>query len=472
MRGIISSAAYIPYWRIERSAIGAFHGGGGKGTRSVASYDEDSTTLAVEAARLALASAPAAPLSTLWFATSSPTYLEKTNATVIHAALQLDDAVAAFDAGGAVRSGVGALRAALRSSDQALVTSADLRTGLANSPDERDGGDAGAAFLVGDATDDAPVIAAYLGGASVTHEFLDRWRTPGDARTRQWEERFGENNYVELGQRAIKEALADAGVEAQGVQHLLFASASSRAANQLTKKTGATAAAAALDLAATVGHAGAAHAGLSLAAAIEVAVPGDVIVLVGLTDGADVLVFRATDAIASWSPTRSIADQIAAGNAALPYAKFLSWRGVLPLNPPNRPEPARASASAAGRSIDWKFGFVASRDRESGAVHMPPARVSFVGGRVDEMEPLPMADATGTVVTFTVDRMAYSPSPPVIFAVVDFEGGGRLPIEVCDVTVDDIAVGMRVEMTFRRLNSADGIANYFWKARPIRGGNQ
>ena len=102
---------------------------------------------------------------------------------------------------------------------------------------------------------------------------------------------------------------------------------------------------------------------------------------------------------------------------------------------------------------------------------MPPARVSFVGGNVDDMEPLPMSDATGTIMTFTVDRLAYSPSPPVIFAVVDFDGGGRLPVEVCDVTADDIAVGDRVEMTFRRLNSSDGIANYFWKARPIRGGN-
>jgi hydroxymethylglutaryl-CoA synthase len=29
---------------------------------------------------------------------------------------------------------------------------------------------------------------------------------------------------------------------------------------------------------------------------------------------------------------------------------------------------------------------------------------------------------------------------------------------------------MRVEMTFRRLWTADGIANYFWKARPVREG--
>ena len=103
VRGIISAAGYIPYWRLERAAIAAFHGGRGNGTRAVASYDEDSTTLAVEAGRLALRSAPAgAAPDTLWFATSSPTYLEKTNATVVHAALRLAGSVGVMDAGGAV----------------------------------------------------------------------------------------------------------------------------------------------------------------------------------------------------------------------------------------------------------------------------------------------------------------------------------------------------------------------------------
>ena len=80
-----------------------------------------------------------------------------------------------------------------------------------------------------------------------------------------------------------------------------------------------------------------------------------------------------------------------------------------------------------------------------------------------------MADAVGDVVTVAVDRLAYSPSPPVIFAVVDFDGGGRMSIELADVVPDEVAIGDRVEMTFRRLNSAEGIHNYFWKARPVRG---
>ena len=77
-----------------------------------------------------------------------------------------------------------------------------------------------------------------------------------------------------------------------------------------------------------------------------------------------------------------------------------------------------------------------------------------------------------TVVTFTLDRLSYSQNPPVIFAVVDFDGGGRLPIELTDVDAKDVAIGDRVEMTFRRLSTADGVHNYFWKGRPVRGVGQ
>jgi hydroxymethylglutaryl-CoA synthase len=59
MAGLVGYGAYIPYWRLQRSAITAALGsGGGKGLRSVASFDEDTTSLGVEAGRNALAMAP------------------------------------------------------------------------------------------------------------------------------------------------------------------------------------------------------------------------------------------------------------------------------------------------------------------------------------------------------------------------------------------------------------------------------
>ena len=463
MRGIISAAGYVPYWRLQRSAITAFHGGRGIGARSVASYDEDTTTLAVEAARLLPHDGVPTPTS-LWFVTSDPTYLEKNNASILHAALRLPATAGAFDLGGSLRSAAGALRAALASTEPSLVVSADIRAGLPNSADESAGGDAAAALLVGEADH---VAAEYLGGASATREFLDRWRTPGDGRNRQWEEKFGEKHYLTLATAAFGDALANAGLSADDVDSVVVATAHPRAGGVVGKKLGRPLGE---DLTSTVGKAGAAQPGLLLTNAIETAAPGTVIALVCLADGADVFLFRVTG---ERRAARTVAEQVERGNDDLPYAKYLAWRGVMTPEPPRRPEPARMSGSAAGRSVDWKYGFVGSRDRETGALHLPPARVSFEGGNVDDMEPVPMSGAIGTIVTYTVDHLAYSPSPPVIFAVVDFDDGsggrpGRLPIELTDTTPEQIDVGTKVEMTFRRLNTADGIANYFWKARPRR----
>jgi hydroxymethylglutaryl-CoA synthase len=469
MRGIVTAAGYVPYRRLRRSAVPELLGtGGGKGTRSVASHDEDTTTMGLEAARLALAAVPAAAPSALWFSTPSPAYADKTNATAVHAALRLPAEVGAFDFGGGLRSGVAALAAALTATGTVLVVTADQRDGLPGGPDETFGGDAAACVLVGDDGPGAPVVAELVGSASATDEFTDRWRTPGERRSKVWEERFGETRYVALGRDAWGRALKTAAVEAQDVDRVIVTSMHGRAAKALVPRLGVAAGAVADDLSATVGQAGAAHPGLVLASVLEVASPGQTIALVHLADGAEVLVLRTTDAIAAWTPARRVAEQVEDG-AELPYGKFLSWRGMLNPEPPRRPEPLRVQSPAAWRAEGWKFAFVGSRDRSSGAIHLPPSRVSMQGGAVDDMEPVCLAGTPGTIATFTIDRIAYSPSPPIVFAVVDFDGGGRYPVELTDVDADTLEIGDRVEMTFRRLYSADGIHDYFWKARPIRG---
>jgi uncharacterized OB-fold protein len=220
------------------------------------------------------------------------------------------------------------------------------------------------------------------------------------------------------------------------------------------------------NLDAAVGNTGAAHFGLVLADVLDKAEPGTTIAVVVLADGVDVLLFRTTGAIASFSPAKSVVGQIER-RAPVTYGKFLSWRNMVDVEPPNRPTPNRPSSAAAARSTDWKFGFVGSRDRQTGIVHLPPQRVGIYGGTTDDMEQVPEAETLATVATYTVDRLIYSESPPVIFAVLDFDGGGRFPCQLTDCDIDEVEVGTRVEMTFRRLFTADGIHNYFWKARPI-----
>jgi 3-hydroxy-3-methylglutaryl CoA synthase/uncharacterized OB-fold protein len=466
MRGILSAAGYVPFRRLDRSQIGAVFGtGGGKGTRAVAGYDEDTTTMGVEAARAALRAAPAAP-GALWFATAEPAYLDKNNASTIHAALRLDTLVPAFDFGGALRSGVGALRAALEGDGRVLVVSSDLRGGLPTSGDEAQTGDGAAAILAGSDSDGA-LVAEYLGGASATEEFLERWRTPGSTRSRQWEERFGEVKYTPLVEQAWNVALKTAELSPEQVDRVIVTGLHARAVRSVTARLGTAKEALVDDLSSTVGNTGTAHAALLLTSALETAAPGQVIALVVLADGADVLVFRTTDAVARYTPARPVATQIANG-APITYGKYLSWRNVVTVEPPRRPEPERISASVAGRNEEWKYAFVGSRDRGTGDLYLPPARVARADA-VDEMDPAPMADVRGTVALLTVDRIAYSPSPPITFAVVDWDGGGRLPVELTDADPGDVEMGGRVEMTFRRLFTSDEIHNYFWKARPVRG---
>jgi len=478
MRGILSAGGYVPYRRLDRSSVRDLFGvGGGRGTRSVSGYDEDTTTMGVEAARLAIRSGSGCtPWDSLWFATSQPPYLDKTNAATIHAALGLSTCVAAFDFGGATRSGIGALKAALQSSGTIAVVSADRRDGLPTSADEVEGGDGAAGIVVGSADDSTMLIAAYLGGSSATDEFVDRWRAPGDRRSRVWEERFGETRYLSLGGDVWQRGLDEVGLAPEQVDQVLVTGMHARAVRGLTKEIGATSDGSVRLLSEQVGQTGTAHPSLVLTAVLEEEAagqaagelsPGRVLALIHLSDGADVLFFRTTDKLADWSPARTIRDQVVTG-ANLDYGTFLSWREQVHVEPPRRPEPQRVSSSAAWRNQEWKFGFVGSRDRISSAIHLPPARISMEGGAVDDMDPAPMADCSGSIVTFTVDHMSYSPSPPIVFAVVDFDGGGRFPLELTDLDAGTMAIGDRVEMTFRRLSSADGIHNYFWKAAPVR----
>ena len=408
MRGILSWAAYLPYRRLDRSEIATFVGqGGGKGTRTVASYDEDSTTMAVEAARLARRGTDVVPAQVL-FGTTTPAYADKTNATGIHAALQLPSTAGAFDVGLSPRSAVGALLLALAGDRPALVVSADVRTGLAGSTEEAMQGDAAAAFVVGSDAD-GPIVAELIGRASVTDEYIERWRTPGELRTKVWDERFSEIAGVPLAVAAWNAALESAGITANDVALAAVAAPVQRVARGTGGKLDGVQVID--DRSSTVGIAGAAQPGMLLVGLLEAAQPGQVVALVSVADGADVLLFRATEAIATHRPARAVADADSRPAARCRTASSSRGRACCPIEPPRRAEPQRVSATAAARNEDWKFAFVGSQERDTGVVHVPPSRVSRDGVHTDEMEPVALADKQGTIATFTVDRLAVLTEP-------------------------------------------------------------
>jgi 3-hydroxy-3-methylglutaryl CoA synthase/uncharacterized OB-fold protein len=476
VNNLVAYGSYVPYWRLDRQRIAEALGTpAGRGTRAVASYDENTTTMAVEAARDALATAgehdggsPATRIGQLLFATADPAYLDKTNATAIHAALGLDPSVLAFDMVGSVASGVGAVAAAANAPTGTLVVLSDTRSGLPGSTDESGGGDGAVAFVF---APEGPPLLELLGRAGATAEFLDRWRVPGDDHSRLWEERFGEHAYVPLAEQALTDALKQAGITAEAVDHLIVTGVHARAARVVAKASGVRPEAVVDDLTAAIGNTGTAHRGLVLCDVLDRAQPGATIVEVVLADGAVAIVTRTTDALAAYRARRAttVAAQVASGRSDLAYTTFLTWRGQLHREPPRRPDPTPPAAPPSFRHEEWKFGFSASRCDACGTRHLPPTRVCVGCGAVDRMLPERLADTPATVATFTVDRLAFSLSPPVVAAVVDFDGGGRFRCEMTDVDPATVAIGDRVGMTFRKISTVNGVHNYFWKARPLRG---
>ena len=460
LAGIITYGSYVPYNRLDRAALG------GRGERAVAGYDESSVSMAVEAAREALRGGAA--IDNLCFATTTPGYAEKLDAATIHAALDLPAAVGGRDLGGSSRAGLSSL---ILGNDLALagrrpiVCLSDTMVGAPGGSREATGGDGAAAFVFGPSGE---VAVELLGTGSTTDEFMDVWRAPDERFANQWEERFGVEILVPLMIEAFEGAVADAGVEPASIDRVILDSTNPRAGRTFVAKAGIPPDRLADDLGGSVGRAGTAHVGLVLAKVLDEAAPGDRVAIVAGIDGADAVVLEVTEAIASNRPERSVDRWIDAKRNDLEYATYLKWRGVLPFEKPRRPDPKRPAAPPSYRAARWKYAFVGSRCQECGSANLPPQRVCVECDTVDETAPEPFADASASIATYTQDHLAYSLQPPVVVAMLDFDRGGRLPCQLTDVEPSSIEIGDRVEMTFRCLHTAEGIHNYFWKARPHR----
>ena len=403
------------------------------------------------ASRRPVAASPPCPTATspgsLAFATTDPAYVDKTNATAIHAALGLPDDVPAFDAVGAIRSGVGAAWMAQAAGGLAVL--ADIRTGRPGSSRREQRRRRRRHPRLRRRRRRSP---RSIGSASVSAEFIDRWRMPGRtvvaavggalrrARLRAARRAGGHRRAEGTGHRRRRPRPRD--------RHRR-----PRACRQGRRRDRSAPAPAAIvdDLTAEVGNTG--HRPLGAAAGRR-ARPRRT----GPADRRRRPRRRLRRAGCCGRPTpspprvaaRTVRDRIAATRDDLAYAQFLTWRGHLRREPPRRPEPERPASPPSARTDDWKYGFVGSRD-ENGFVHLPPSRVSMGSGEIDRMEPVRMADVPATIATFTVDRLAYSLSPPVVAAIIDFDGGGRFQCELTDVDPASVAIGDRVEMTFRRL---------------------
>ena len=478
--GILSWGAYIPRRRLQRAAIHAANAwfapdlkGAAKGERAVASWDEDAITMAVEAARDALTGIDRSAVGGVSLASTTLPFADRLNSGIAKEALALPDAVSAIDVTGSLRAGTSALILALRSAGRGtkpqLCLAADARKARPASEGELVCGDAAAAILVGE----GEPVARFLGSYSATVDFVDHFRATGQDFDYVWEGRWiREEGFLKIAANGLKAALEKFGLPAGEIAHCAIAICASGAAAAVAKKAGFAPEALVDTMLANVGDTGAAHASLMLAAALEKASPGEKIVLLDFGQGIDVLLFEATDAIAHAPAHPGVAGAIARRFEDANYMRFLFHKGVLPLERGARAEfDQKQPSSTLYRNRKAVLGLVGGRCTKTGTVQFPRSEIGVNPNdhAIGAQEDYPFAERGARILTYTANRLTYSPNPPNYYGAVDFDGGGRITVEFADVDGVDIDVGQEMRMVFR-IKAVDEMRHnfrYFWKAAPV-----
>jgi 3-hydroxy-3-methylglutaryl CoA synthase len=460
--GLVSVGGYVPRYRLTGSVVKQVWGAGG-GERAVAGYDEDAVTMAAEATLAALAGRDPARVGACFFASTSAPYVEKSNATLLASVADLDTAVITADLGGSLRCGTTALRLALDtvavgSAAEALVAAADLRPVAPGSELELVVGDGAGAALVG-AED---VLATFEGAYTASHEFTDVWRNDGDRYLQSlpdatFVKAMGLDRHIP---EAVEGVLRKTGRKREDIAKLVVYGPDARTHAAIARQLGLERALPKEPVIGRAGNTGAASCLLGLAAAFEELTPGDQVLVVSYGNGAEALLFQATDAVAAFRPARPISAQLAAGRPLSHYGKLLRFRRHV------ETEVVRAFTSVPTmvREERQNFRLYGQRCEDCGAVSYPRRKLCWKcsSSRLVDHR----LARRGRIFTFTRDHLVPNPDPPTVMVAADLEGGGRFYAQLTDCDPEQVAIGMPVELTFRRLHEGDEYVNYFWKFRP------
>ncbi|MBQ11247.1 MAG: 3-hydroxy-3-methylglutaryl CoA synthase [Planctomyces sp.] len=467
MVGIAAYGAYVP-----RHRLGVGTSGWNSGTeRSAANFDEDSVTMAVAAGLDCLRGRDRQAVGGLIFATTTPPYAEKQCAAIIAEALDLRREIFSADVTDVLRAGTTGLKAALDSvaagsAKQVLVIASDSRQGAPKGDTERNSGDGAAAFLI--SQDD--VIASLEGFYSITDNMLDNWRSAQDQFVRSWEDRFTTEEGLEriLGE-AVSGYFQQQGSAAGDVAKIALYAPDGRRHTQLARGLGFSAEQVQDSLFGRLGNTGAAFPLMLLVTALEHAEPDQLLLTVSYGDGSDVVGLRTTPAISQATEAMGVTGYLDSKLMLDDYETYAGWRNVwLTDSSARRPTPASPSATALWREGDRNVRLYGATCDKCGYVQYPPQRVCVECQARDESTPVRLSDKPGTVFTYSMDYIAGAVDTPLVIAAVDFEGGGRMLCMMTDRALDEVAIDMPVEMSFRKLRVVNGIHNYYWKAIPKR----
>ena len=128
-----------------------------------------------------------------------------------------------------------------------------------------------------------------------------------------------------------------------------------------------------------------------------------------------------------------------------------------------------ASPARYWREIPQRYRLEAARCASCGEVSYPP-RLICRKCRSRRFETVTLPDE-GTLLTYTITRVGssqFSSLTPYAVGIVELDGGVRITAQIADCEFDQLAVGQRVRLEFRRIqeDGKAGIICYGHKCVP------
>jgi len=339
--GLIGYGAYVPRYRLPAVEVARIWAGGKSGglpikEKAVAGLDEDVITMSIEAARNALARAQVSPeeLRAVWIGSESHPYAVKPSSTIVAEAIGTTPDIQAGDWEFACKAGTEALVAATGlvgsgMANYALAIGMDTAQGQPGDALEYTAGSGGAAYVVGPAENSLAVIEASYSFVTDTPDF---WRR-AEQKYPQHGQRFtGDPAYFKHITEAGRRLMQDMGVSAADFSFAVFHQPNTkfpqRAASLLgfseeQIKPGL--------LVPVIGNTYAGAALIGLTAILDIAKPGDRILMVSFGSGAgsDAFSLRVTEKIELRRNLAPKTGDYIARRTQIDYATYVRLRGKL-----------------------------------------------------------------------------------------------------------------------------------------------
>jgi 3-hydroxy-3-methylglutaryl CoA synthase/NAD(P)-dependent dehydrogenase (short-subunit alcohol dehydrogenase family)/putative sterol carrier protein len=481
MVGITSYGAYIPRLRLERMAI--FQAMGwfapalmmvAQGERSMCNWDEDAITMAVAASRDCLRGQDKQNLDALYLASTTQPFADRQNAGIVSAALNLKNNLITADFTSSQKASTAAMITALEAvksgeRNSILVAATDRRETKAAYFYEMWFGDGAASLMVGN-TD---VIAEFNGSYSVSHEFVDHYRGSDKKYDYVWEERWARDaGYSRIIPEVVNGLFEKLGITMDDVDKLVYPCIFKRDHRNIAAQLGATSEKLVDNMHEVCGETGTAHPFVMFISALEKARPGDQILMIGFGQGANALLFEVTENINQLAERNGVAGSLANKKTVDNYLKWLKFRDLIQTEMGIRAEaPTQTATTVLWRKNKMILGLVGGKCKRCGTPQFPQMDICVNPGcgAFHSQEDYEFADVPARIKTFTADMLSVSVDPPAIYGMVQFEDGGRLLADFTDCELDDLKVGLPVQMAFKRkgVDKERGFVNYFWKAVPL-----